>query len=131
MARSRFQTREEGSFGVNHISVFVLSKIDIPVLVSSIVQPFMVRSARPNRFLVRIELGNVYDGKSMCPVLVGIRSVPLPVELIIAPLAVLTWKCWNGTRFLSIDAFSLRINTWSHPVSAIAGIEGMDGPFEV
>ena len=53
-------------------------------------QSLMVRSARRNRFLVRIELGNTYDGKSMCPILVGIRSVSLPVELIIAPLAVLT-----------------------------------------
>ena len=62
----------------------------LSVLVSSIMQPFIVRSARTNRLLVRIEFWNVYDGKSMCPVLVGIRSVPLPVKLIIAPLAVLT-----------------------------------------
>ena len=88
--RSRFYTREFGSFGVNQINVLDLSKMVIPVLVSSIMQPFMVRFARPNRFLVRIKLGNVYDGNSMCPVLVGIRSVLLPVELIIAPLAVLT-----------------------------------------
>jgi len=77
-------------FGANQISVLVLSKIEIPVLVSFILHQLIVKSARPNRFLVRIELGNVYDRKSMYPLIVGICSVHSPVELKIAPLAVLT-----------------------------------------
>ena len=89
IARSRLQTREVGCSGVKQINVLVLSKIEIPVLVSSIVQPLIVRSARPNKLFI-IELGNMYDGNSMYSLLVWIHSIPLPVELIIAPFAVFT-----------------------------------------
>jgi len=93
IVRSRFQTREEGCFGVNLINFLVLSKIEMPMLVRSIVQSLLVRLVRANKVLVMIESGKVYEKKSVYSLLVGIRSVPLAVALIIVPLAVFTRKC--------------------------------------
>ena len=87
---------------MNQNTVLVSPKLEIPVFVSSVVQPFMVGSARPNRFLVRIEIVNVCNGKPMCHVDCGARSVPLPAEIITAPLTVFTCN--------------------------VAGIVGIDGP---
>ena len=89
-ARSRFQTRELGSLGVYQINILSLSKTDILVFDNSIVHPAMVKSASPNKFFVSTESEKVYDGNSICPLLVGIQSVPFPVELMREPLAVLT-----------------------------------------
>jgi len=49
IARLRLQTREVGFIIINQINVLVLSKIEIPLLVSSIVQPLIVRSKKPKK----------------------------------------------------------------------------------
>ena len=59
IARSKFHDRDVGSLGVYQINVLVLSKMEHAVLVNSIVHPFIVKSAKPIKFLASTELGKV------------------------------------------------------------------------